>query len=329
MGEFLALFNTNRFPLILAAILAHLALFSSVRLRHIFSFPLSLTSDLILVFNQRYNRSHGTIRTRRKDSYSIAIFLIIFGLITGLGLSVLTYMLPYGRIIDVLILAAFLGIRPLMRMTRLMTKSFQNSVEEARATLTLLTGRITFGLDRQAMAAIGIDVIANWMVQWIVAPIFWFALGGLPALFVFKFIDTACTMIDERSDEAKDFGFASRIFAGVLMLPATLLSLLLLLPGGLVLKDVSVKRGASALILIIRRGGTVLRLPSVLISGMLGVSVDTVVGTNENDGEKYKFATHDYKPADSSHLRKSSKLAALGVITLFTFIGILAWILTL
>lgn len=178
MDTLLVIFSPDRLLILLVAIVVHLALFSSARLRGLFFLPVSLASDLILVFDQRYNRSHGTRRSRRKDSYSIAAFLVILGLITGLGLTALAHIIPYGRILEILVLASIIGIRPLMNRTRLMLRSLYESKEEARATLTLLTGRITSDMDTQAMAATGIETVGLWFVQWVVAPTFWYMLGA-------------------------------------------------------------------------------------------------------------------------------------------------------
>lgn len=340
MDVFLTLFGANRLPLILVAIFAHMMLFSSTRLYHMFSFPLSLSADLIFIFNQRYNRSHATDRTRRKDSYSIAIFLVILGLVTGLGLSVLSHIIPYGQIADILILAVLLGIRPLMKMARLITKSLKTGIEEkARAVITLLTGRVTVGLNKQQMAAIGINEIAARLVQWVIAPIFWYALGGLPALFVFKLLDTACLMIDDRSSAAKDFGAASRIFANILTIPPALLSLPLLLSGGLVMKDASVKRGLSALAAPIRQGSSPLYLPGILVAAMLGVDTHGTLAPDQagneiknKAGDKIENGSSDFPvtrgtPVDIPHLRTASRLAAYSILSLFIFIGVFALIL--
>ena len=64
----------------------------------------------------------------------------------------------------------------------------------------------------------------------VVAPAFWFALGGLSGLVAYKAVNTADSMIGHRSERHRDFGWASARLDDLLnLVPARLSALLIAL----------------------------------------------------------------------------------------------------
>lgn len=323
MQELLALFSAQRPALICGAILIHLALCSSSRLRQVFSIPTSLASDLIDLFDRRYNQARTSRKARRKDSLSIALFLIIVGFITGLGTSALFSYLPYGWVGELILLAGFIGIRPLLESAHILARSLETGLEEARATLTLLTGRQSSNLNDSTICAAGVEMIATGSIQWFIAPLFWYALGGLPALFIFKLIDTASNMIDERSQQARDFGMAPRAVSTALLWPAAWIGIFIHFPGALMLPNVSFKAGISALFKRVRYVWPAFSGPVALFSGMLNVRLggELCIGCFERTGDIFN-PTADCAGIDDIH--KAAKLSVLSILSLEVVLIILS-----
>ena len=72
-----------------------------------------------------------------------------------------------------------------------------------RRAVALIVGRDVSELDEAGVARAAIESAAENFSDGVVAPAFWYALLGLPGLFVYKAVNTADSMIGHRSDAAR------------------------------------------------------------------------------------------------------------------------------
>ncbi len=210
--------------ILLAALALNLVLCSAGRLSSVFAWPATMAGRLIQTFEARYNRPHATDAMRRADSVSIAIVLVILALGVGLGFHVLLRGFPYGWLVEAAFISILLNIRPHLERMRILAHAARDGGEEARATLSLLTSRDACDGDVASICTAGIESAAMVLTQGLMGPVLWYLIGGLPALLVFKMIDTASTMIDERSENARSFGWAPRCLSALLLFPASILA---------------------------------------------------------------------------------------------------------
>ena len=90
------------------------------------------------------------------------------------------------------------------------------------------------------MARAAIESLAENASDGIVAPIFWFAILGLPGLVVYKAINTADSMIGHRTPRHEAFGWASARLDDFVNLPASRLTALLLAVASIFTRGASV-----------------------------------------------------------------------------------------
>ncbi len=76
-------------------------------------------------------------------------------------------------------------------------------------------------LDESGVSRAALESLAENASDGIVAPAFWFALGGLPGLALYKAINTADSMIGHRSERYLHFGWASARLDDLINLPAS------------------------------------------------------------------------------------------------------------
>lgn len=79
----------------------------------------------------------------------------------------------------------------------------------ARTALGRIVGRDVDKLDSQAVAAASLESLAESFNDGVVAPLFWFLVGGLAGLFVYKAVNTADSMIGHMEPRWRAFGWAS------------------------------------------------------------------------------------------------------------------------
>lgn len=101
-----------------------------------------------------------------------------------------------------------LSVRDLLRAA----KSVEDALERGRLTHARellswhLVSRDTSRLSGSGVAAAAIESVAENFNDGLVAPLFWYHLGGLPGAYVFRFINTADAMIGYRNLDLEWYG---------------------------------------------------------------------------------------------------------------------------
>jgi adenosylcobinamide-phosphate synthase len=148
----------------------------------------------------------------------------------------------------------------------------KGELHAAREGLRALCSRDPQSLDAEAVAASATESVAENASDSIVAPLFYFALLGIPGAIGYRVINTLDAMIGYRGEYEALGKFAARLDDVVNWIPARLTAALLLLAGWLLRLDV---RGGWR---ILRRDGG--RTPSpnagrpmAVMAGLLGVAL--------------------------------------------------------
>jgi len=105
-----------------------------------------------------------------------------------------------------------------------------NDLPEARRLVSWhLVSRDTSALDAARVAAATIESVAENTSDGVIAPLFYYAVGGLPAALAYRFLNTADSMLGYRDPEHEWLGKApARIDDATNLIPARLTALLLM-----------------------------------------------------------------------------------------------------
>ncbi|MBN2115527.1 MAG: cobalamin biosynthesis protein CobD [Anaerolineales bacterium] len=168
--------------------------------------------------------------------YGLFIVCIGCGLAAGAGwmILVLTSSLPAwsGLLIEALLLSLTISLRGLDRAAgEVQTALEKHNLPEGRRLLAWhLVSRETAQLNESQVAAAAIESVAENASDGIIAPLFFFALGGLPAVFAYRFANTADSMLGYRDPEREWLGKIPARFDDVLnFIPARLAGLFIVL----------------------------------------------------------------------------------------------------
>lgn len=133
-----------------------------------------------------------------------------------------------GTIIDIIILAILLAQKSLVDHVQAVGDALRLSLVGGRKSVAMIVGRDTADMDEAAVARSAIESAAENLSDGIIAPIFWFAIGGLPGLFIYKVTNTADSMIGYRTPKHEKFGWAAARLDDLLnLIPARLTALLI------------------------------------------------------------------------------------------------------
>jgi adenosylcobinamide-phosphate synthase len=105
-------------------------------------------------------------------------------------------------------------------------------VAAGRASVSRIVGRDVAALDEGGVAHAAIESLAESFGDGVVAPAFWFLVGGLPGLFAYKAVNTADSMIGHLNERHRDFGWAAARLDDLLNLaPARIAGFLICVAG--------------------------------------------------------------------------------------------------
>jgi adenosylcobinamide-phosphate synthase len=180
-------------------------------------------------FGERW-LNKGSYRRIKGGLLAIGLILLVLGGIWGL--RTLLALLPsvFLWVFDAIAVFYCLAGTTLIREVREVFRATDRSLEEGRRQVARIVGRDTSELSAQEVRTAALETLAENLSDGVIAPIFWFAIGGVPAMMAYKMVNTLDSMIGYRTERYKDFGcIAARIDDMANYIPARLTALLMII----------------------------------------------------------------------------------------------------
>ena len=118
----------------------------------------------------------------------------------------------------------------LIREVRQVFYAIDRSLDEGRRQVSRIVGRDTSELTDEEVRKAALETLAENLSDGVIAPLFWFAIGGVPAMMGYKMVNTLDSMIAYHSPRYLKFGkVAARIDDIANYIPARLTGLLMLI----------------------------------------------------------------------------------------------------
>lgn len=118
----------------------------------------------------------------------------------------------------------------LIREVRAVFAALDHSLDDGRMQVARIVGRDTSELTAHEVRTAALETLAENLSDGIVAPLFWYAIGGVPCMVAYKMVNTLDSMIGYRTARYKDFGcVAARIDDIANFIPARITALLIVL----------------------------------------------------------------------------------------------------
>ena len=152
-------------------------------------------------------------------TYLIRHYLNLLPSITGRG-----WVLVFDSIFVFFCLAG----TTLIREVREVFLAVDRSLEEGRKQVARIVGRDTTELSAQEVRTAALETLAENLSDGVIAPLFWFAILGVPGMLTYKMINTLDSMIGYKTERYRDFGcWAAHIDDVANYIPARLTALLM------------------------------------------------------------------------------------------------------
>lgn len=187
--------------------------------------PAVLMGRAVEWLDRRLNR--GANR-KAKGVVSVVILCLGAGLIGGLIAAI-----PDFGLLELIVAAILLAQRSLASHVRAVADALRLSLADGRRAVAMIVGRDTAGMTRPDVARAAIESAAENLSDGVIAPAFWFVIGGLPAMMLYKVINTADSMVGHRTPQYEAYGWASARLDDVLnWIPARLTAVLIAVTHG-------------------------------------------------------------------------------------------------
>lgn len=133
--------------------------------------------------------------------------------------------------------------KTLVKEVKAVFEAVDRSTEEGRRQVARIVGRDTTSLSPQEIRAAALETLAENLSDGVIAPMFWFALLGLPGMMAYKMVNTLDSMIGYKNERYIDFGrTAARLDDIANYIPARITAWLMLAVSGNLNKMDFVKR---------------------------------------------------------------------------------------
>lgn len=147
------------------------------------------------------------------------------------AVAAVAYILP--RWLDFIIVFFCLAGTTLIREVRDVFRAVDRSLDEGRLQVARIVGRDTSELSAQEVRTAALETLAENLSDGVIAPLFWFALTGVPGMLAYKMINTLDSMIGYRTPRYREFGcIAAHIDDMANYIPARLTAALMVIASG-------------------------------------------------------------------------------------------------
>ncbi|AMN48410.1 adenosylcobinamide-phosphate synthase [Steroidobacter denitrificans] len=280
------------------------------RIRH----PVVWIGHVITALEQTWNTRNG------KGNYTKGMLLLGLVMLIAFGAAWLLEQLADRTFIIVGLLAATTGLaqRSLyIHVVAVLNPLLANDLERARSEVACIVGRDTAILDETGIATAATESLAESLCDGVIAPAFWFLVGGLPGLFIYKAVNTADSLIGHCDQRYRAFGWAAARTDDVMnFVPARIAGLFLCLARfrglGIMWRDAGKHASPNA-------GWT-----EAAMAGVLGIQLG---GPVSYDGELAWRATFGTGPKPRvNDLRDALRVYVTACLLLWLLVGVIAWL---
>ncbi len=202
--------------------------------------PVVLIGNLIAWLEKRFYRAEDSNMTKFSMGFLLMLLVLLISYDVAWGVVTAAAgesWLSYG--VQALLLSFTISPRSLAAAGKeIQQYLWADDLAEARKKVGWIVGRDTQSLDASEVTRATVETIAENIVDGIIAPFFFFFLGGVPLAVAYRAANTMDSMIGYKNDKYLYFGRAAARLDDVLnYIPARITGILLVLAAGILRLD--------------------------------------------------------------------------------------------
>lgn len=195
--------------------------------------PVVMIGNFISLLEKALRRpAHSPLRQQAAGAVLVAAVLFTTYAVVWLMMAGLEMLSPLaGFLGGMLILSFAITPRSLAAAGREIRQYLlEGNIGQARFKVGWIVGRDTQRLDEREVTRATVETVAENIVDGIISPLFYFAIGGVPLAFLYRAVNTLDSMIGYKNDKYLYFGrIAARIDDVFNFIPARLTGIMLII----------------------------------------------------------------------------------------------------
>jgi adenosylcobinamide-phosphate synthase len=185
--------------------------------------PVRWMGRAIEIFEPRFRKIPGSLVM---SGVLFTAFLVVFsGILCALVLHTAQWIHPWiANGIEIVIIYFCISARSLEDAAMEIYKCLgHNRVADARKKVAFIVGRDVDSYEQEGISRAVVETVAENLVDGVIAPLFFAAIGGAPLAVIYKMVNTLDSMIGYKNEKYTQFGKASARLDDILnILPARL-----------------------------------------------------------------------------------------------------------
>jgi adenosylcobinamide-phosphate synthase len=174
--------------------------------------PVVIIGGLITFLEKHLQKERdGTLAAKLKGGFLVIIVLLVSYFISNYIIQQSLRLNEYfAYFIEIILLSLMLALKGLIKAGKEVYLALKiNNLEQARKKVDLIVGRDCSQSSRQEVIRAVLETLAENTSDGILAPAFYYLLGGLPLAVTYKAVNTMDSMLGYKNDKYINFGYAA------------------------------------------------------------------------------------------------------------------------
>ena len=194
---------------------------------HVLPHPVRLFGNLIAFFDTKFNKGSNRFLKGAIVSILLCTLVFVFFYYLMVNFKIISTVL-YIITASVFVFYGLANTSLISEGRRVFDELEHNGLEAGRRRLSWIVGRDTSKLSAQQIRIAVFETMSENLSDGVIAPLFYYLIGGVPAMMVYKMINTLDSMVGYRNSKYEQFGkFAARLDDVANFIPARLTAILM------------------------------------------------------------------------------------------------------
>ena len=170
----------------------------------------------IRMFGRAIDLTEPRFRKWFENPFAAGLFFALFLIVAAWGAAWFVHASArgihpaFGTGVDILLVWFCISARSLESAAMKVAEPLNmRRTEKAKEQLARIVGRDTHNLTETGIARAGVETVAENLVDGVISPLFYAAIGGAPLALAYKMVNTLDSMVGYKNEKYADFGKAS------------------------------------------------------------------------------------------------------------------------
>lgn len=190
--------------------------------------PIRLFGNAISFLEKKYNIG----KIKKVNGAIVSILLIVMTYLSLLFIIRLSSfnIYIYYAVSSVLVFYGLANRSLIVEALKVESELSKNGLEAGRKQVGFIVGRDTSQLSTNKIRIAVLETLAENLSDGIIAPLFYYFIGGVPLMLTYKMVNTLDSMIGYKNDRYKDFGFFAAKFDDIVnFIPSRITALIMVM----------------------------------------------------------------------------------------------------